>query len=681
VIPVYNNILLTKQCISSILQTSANIKKEFEIIIIDDCSYDSTQNEIGNLTRSYPSIKYHRNKSRQDFAGSCNKGAALAMAPYIIFLNNDTIVHENWELSLLDTIKQDDNIWIVGSKLLFANKTIQHAGVAFRDISFITPIHLYKFTPEHFPLTNIQKDLHCVTGACFIIRKLDFETLGGFDEQFQNGFEDVDLCLKIKRLGKRIIYQPQSVITHLESQSDGRNKLNILNFEKLKKIWNKGVQKDAVEIIKKDISLALEKGLIQKEEAKINRNPDDTNLTTCSENVELNEDKTLTCHPSANQTFINLLLAEINPEKHYILALRYSSIKGNPGINLIVSTSLNTNTKYSDNVKSQVNKGQEYMIFYIPGKIIKDSIRIQSNKINQTITIKDLSLYSYDSDNPDPPKCLNLIVDIRNKTFDLKSTTERLQNILSLFRVNLILIDNKTNDYPDSEIVKNLSVIQILSDSLSSRLINDLINKYKADYILNIPNYINLEIEFIEDALAKMEINPNYGFVYSDIIEPGTDPATRVSFEIIPISDAMNGPFDIQGLFRHKCWEDAGGFDNNLSCYFMWDMFIKILHKKNWESCKSGIDLPGDPVTFSSAYDPDIDYIKDRILVMSQNSGYILEENEKLYAPIRNRGLSPSSFEKNKKKQPPKPQTTNQDETIRSLIGKIIYRIIPGLRS
>ena len=73
--------------------------------------------------------------------------------------------------------------------------------------------------------------------ACMLVRKAIFEEVGGFDEGFVNGFEDVDLCLKIRQLGKKVIYQPQSCLYHLESQTPGRKTHDEANAERLLAQW------------------------------------------------------------------------------------------------------------------------------------------------------------------------------------------------------------------------------------------------------------------------------------------------------------------------------------------------------------------------------------------------------------------------------------------------------------
>jgi hypothetical protein len=84
---------------------------------------------------------------------------------------------------------------------------------------------------------NYRRELQCVTAACMLIRRDVFKTVGGLDEGYRNGFEDVDLCLKVGERGWRIVYQPASVLYHLESQTPGRMAHEQHNGDRLFARW------------------------------------------------------------------------------------------------------------------------------------------------------------------------------------------------------------------------------------------------------------------------------------------------------------------------------------------------------------------------------------------------------------------------------------------------------------
>ncbi len=247
VIPVFNCVEYTEKCIDSIY----NVRKidvtdyDFEIVVVDNHSTDSTPELLKQYKNKYENFKYVANKENLGFAKACNIGARHSKGEYIIFLNNDTEVTPEWSRYLIDTIRVHDDVWIAGSKCLYPDRTIQHAGVVFSDNKL--PFHIYRNFPEYHPAVNIERSYLAVTGACLAIKRKNFLSLKGFDESYLNGYEDIDLCLKVKSLNKRVIYQPKSVIIHHESKTPGRLKEKSLkkNYSILSERWLKDIKPDA----------------------------------------------------------------------------------------------------------------------------------------------------------------------------------------------------------------------------------------------------------------------------------------------------------------------------------------------------------------------------------------------------------------------------------------------------
>ncbi len=216
IIPVFNKFELTKQCLTQLAEVTHRVS--YEVIVVDNASKDETGDFLSSLEGDVQIIS---NDSNRGFAKACNQGAKAAKGKYLVFLNNDTIPQDGWLSALVEEKEQHPDIGIVGSKLLYPNRTIQHAGVVFSK-KCLTPYHIFNGAPSDFPPANIRQEFQAVTAACFLIQREDFDSVGGFDEQFLNGFEDVDLCLKIKESGKKVIYQPKSWLYHLEEQTPGR---------------------------------------------------------------------------------------------------------------------------------------------------------------------------------------------------------------------------------------------------------------------------------------------------------------------------------------------------------------------------------------------------------------------------------------------------------------------------
>jgi GT2 family glycosyltransferase/tetratricopeptide (TPR) repeat protein len=231
VIPVWNRAELTRQCLVALASSTTNVS--FELIVVDNASTDGTQELLASLAGD---VQIIRNQENLGFAKACNQGARAARGKYLVFLNNDTIPEPGWLDALVREVEEHPEVGIVGSKLLYADGTIQHAGVVFMR-SHLIPYHAYQKVPADLPAVNQRREFQAVTAACMLIRRELFEAVGGFDEAFVNGFEDVDLCLKVRDKGARVVYQPRSVLYHLESQTPGRHAQDEENSRLLQTRW------------------------------------------------------------------------------------------------------------------------------------------------------------------------------------------------------------------------------------------------------------------------------------------------------------------------------------------------------------------------------------------------------------------------------------------------------------
>jgi GT2 family glycosyltransferase len=206
----------------------------FEVILVDNASSDGTATLLASLGGD---VQVIRNAENLGFAVACNQGARAARGRHLVFLNNDTVPLPDWLTPLLAELDTDPSVAVVGSKLLFADGTIQHAGVVFgRELSL--PYHAFYRAVATLPAVNRRRELQCVTGACMAVRREVFATIGGFDESYRNGFEDVDFCLQVRERGGRVIYQPQSTLYHLESQTPGRKAHDQANATRLMERWS-----------------------------------------------------------------------------------------------------------------------------------------------------------------------------------------------------------------------------------------------------------------------------------------------------------------------------------------------------------------------------------------------------------------------------------------------------------
>jgi GT2 family glycosyltransferase len=230
IIPVWNRADLTRQCLDALGDTVA--PDVCELIAIDNHSTDETP----ALLAAHPlSPAVIRNDANLGFARACNQGAAAARGEFLLFLNNDTVPTPGWLEPMIEILRGDPGVAIVGSRLLYPDsRLIQHAGVAF---DAPVPFHLWCLFPADWPQANVQCDVGAVTAACMLVRRSVFHELGGFDERYLNGFEDVDFCLRVVEKGHRIVYCPRSVVLHHESMSEGRSQHDGRNFALFRDRW------------------------------------------------------------------------------------------------------------------------------------------------------------------------------------------------------------------------------------------------------------------------------------------------------------------------------------------------------------------------------------------------------------------------------------------------------------
>jgi GT2 family glycosyltransferase len=248
VIPVRDRAALTAKCLDTLLSSPAETA-EIEIVVVDDASTDATPDTLAAYADQVEIVRHERNTG---FGAACNDGATAASGEWLLFLNNDTIPQPGWLDSLLAYAGARERLGVVGAKLLFPNDTVQHAGVVFSRRAH--PLHIYAGFPGDHPAVNVSRQFQAVTAACALIRRELFLDSGAFDPTFVNSYEDIDLCLRLRRLGYEIHYCHESVLYHLESATrDGL--LDPANLWRFLERWAELVEPD-------DFRYYLEDGLI-----------------------------------------------------------------------------------------------------------------------------------------------------------------------------------------------------------------------------------------------------------------------------------------------------------------------------------------------------------------------------------------------------------------------------------
>lgn len=230
IIPTKDNGEILKRCIDSIrLKSSYN---NYEIIIIDNGSSEKFTIDYINELKKLNIITILSYPHEFNYPLVNNMGAAAASGSYLIFLNDDTeVVSSDWIEALLEHCQMPE-VGAVGAYLLFPNGLIQHAGIVVGMRGSASHC-FYKSDPNqklYLNLADCVREVSAVTAACLMIRTDYFNKVGGFNPAFRLGLNDVDLCLRLMKMGLSNIYTPHARLIHHESFTRG----DYVNGEEIK---------------------------------------------------------------------------------------------------------------------------------------------------------------------------------------------------------------------------------------------------------------------------------------------------------------------------------------------------------------------------------------------------------------------------------------------------------------
>lgn len=214
IIPTYGKLPWTLACLRSVARHGA--ATPFEVIVVDDASPDDS---VATLRR-IDGLRVLQNATNQGFIGSCNAGAAAARGDFLLFLNNDTQVTPGWLDTLHECMTQIHDCGIAGSRLVYPDGRLQEAGgIVYADGACW---NVGRFEDRNDPRYRFRRETDYVSGAALMIPRRLFASIGGFDARYAPAYyEDTDLAFSVRAAGRRVVYEPRSLIVHMEGTTSG----------------------------------------------------------------------------------------------------------------------------------------------------------------------------------------------------------------------------------------------------------------------------------------------------------------------------------------------------------------------------------------------------------------------------------------------------------------------------
>jgi GT2 family glycosyltransferase len=197
-----------------------------EIIVVDNASADDTL----QMLQAYPEVQLIANPDNRGFAAANNQGLAVARGDWLLLLNPDTIVPPSGLRTLLNFARAHPKAGVIGPRLLNPDGSLQYSCRHFPTIS--AAMFRHTFMGRLFPHIRSMRDyLMCdwphdeprevdwLSGACMLINRQAYTQIGGLDEGFYWGSEDVDYCYRMHQAGWKVLYTPQPAIVHAIGRS------------------------------------------------------------------------------------------------------------------------------------------------------------------------------------------------------------------------------------------------------------------------------------------------------------------------------------------------------------------------------------------------------------------------------------------------------------------------------
>jgi GT2 family glycosyltransferase len=222
IIPNKDNAAMLERCLRSV---AANSYPQYEIIVVENNSREQETFDLYSRLQSQPNTRVAKWNGSFNYSAANNFAVTHARGEVILFLNNDVEgITNDWMQRMLEHVLRPE-VGAVGAKLYYPNDTIQHGGVILGLGGIAGHAHhwLPRYHSGYFGRLLFTQNLSAVTAACLMTKRKVFDEVGGFDERLVLAFNDVDLCVKIRRKGYTIIWTPFAELYHHESLTRGQD--------------------------------------------------------------------------------------------------------------------------------------------------------------------------------------------------------------------------------------------------------------------------------------------------------------------------------------------------------------------------------------------------------------------------------------------------------------------------
>lgn len=218
IIPTYNTMNMTEKCIDSIMKYSNIVPTN---IIVVDNGTDNTGKYLESIYHN--KIKIIINNDNKGYAIACNQGARISNSEYILFLNSDTlIINDYWLMNMINIFNNYDKVAVVGPKLVNKENKIVGCGVIGTNKKPIIRGWMESNITDKY-----NKPIECISvcGACYMIKRSNIKELGLFDESYPFYFEETDYSYNARIHGYKVMYCPTTTVIHFHQGSSKDNRV------------------------------------------------------------------------------------------------------------------------------------------------------------------------------------------------------------------------------------------------------------------------------------------------------------------------------------------------------------------------------------------------------------------------------------------------------------------------